>query len=195
MKVVEKKRNWTLIVYPESAPKNWRDILDEEHFQWVESPLHDRDTNPDGEVKKAHWHILVMYDGPVTAKPVQELAQKIISPFPKPVASARGLLRYMIHLDNPEKFQYEKNDIVAHGGADVESYFEMTMSNRLETLKDISRYIISQNICNFSDLVQFAIENDDDWFTIIADKNTLYLNKLIDAQWHKNKQNVIEDAK
>ena len=195
MKAVEKKRNWTLIVYPDSAPKNWRDILDEQHFQWIESPLHDRDVNPDGELKKSHWHILVMYDGPLTAKPVQSLAQKLNSPIAKSVASARGLVRYMIHLDNPEKFQYGRDDIVAHGGADVEAYFEMTMSSRLETLKEISRYIISQNICNFSDLVQFSIENNDDWFTIIADKNTLYLNKLIDAKWQKNRQNVSEDAK
>lgn len=39
----EKGRDWTFIVYPESAPENWREILDETHLRWIESPLHDKD--------------------------------------------------------------------------------------------------------------------------------------------------------
>ena len=37
----------------------------------------------------------------------------------------------MIHLDNPEKFPYDKSDIVGHNGADVQSYFEMTVTSKL----------------------------------------------------------------
>ena len=40
------------IVYPESAPSNWRDTLNKTHLRWIESPLHDKDVNADGEVKK-----------------------------------------------------------------------------------------------------------------------------------------------
>ena len=54
-KADSRARNWSLVVYPESAPENWRDILDDYHIPWVESPLHDKDINPDGEIKKAHW--------------------------------------------------------------------------------------------------------------------------------------------
>ncbi|MEJ7448104.1 Rep family protein, partial [Staphylococcus epidermidis] len=34
-------RNWTFVIYPESVFQNWRDVLDNEYIQWVESPLHD----------------------------------------------------------------------------------------------------------------------------------------------------------
>ncbi|MDU7039740.1 MAG: Rep family protein, partial [Lactococcus lactis] len=54
-------RNWTFFVYPESAPSNWREILDSYHVPWIESPLHDKDVNSDGEIKKAHWHVLLMF--------------------------------------------------------------------------------------------------------------------------------------
>ena len=47
----DRARTWTFIVYPESAPQNWRELLDECHVSWVESPLHDKDVNPDGTVK------------------------------------------------------------------------------------------------------------------------------------------------
>ena len=114
-----------------------------------------------------------------------KIAHDVNSPIPKAVGSAKGLVRYMIHLDNPEKYQYEKNEIIGHGGVDIDSFFELTTTNRLEVLKQISRYVIDNNIVNFVNLVEYAISENDDWFTVIADKNTLYINKLIDAQWQK----------
>ena len=38
-------RNWSWVVYPESAPENWRTLLDETGEKWIESPLHDKDIN------------------------------------------------------------------------------------------------------------------------------------------------------
>ena len=63
-KVDNRARNWSLVVYPESAPENWRDILDDYHIPWVESPLHDKDVNPDGEIKKsalAYWFVFFFW--------------------------------------------------------------------------------------------------------------------------------------
>ena len=98
----EKGRDWTFIVYPESAPENWRTILDETHLRWIESPLHEHDVNADGEKKKSHWHIMLCFDGPVTDKQVKKIIEPLNAPEPKKVGSARGLVRYMAHLDNPE---------------------------------------------------------------------------------------------
>ncbi|MCC4361945.1 replication protein [Limosilactobacillus reuteri] len=186
----ERTRNWTFIVYPESAPENWRSILDDYHVQWIESPLHDRDVNPDGTIKKAHWHILILYDGVKSYDQVKTLTDKLNSPIPKRCESARGLVRYMIHMDNPEKYQYQRSAIVGHCGADVESYFEMTTTNRLDKLKEMAQYILDKHVTTFSDFIIYCIEHDDDWFTIAAEKNTLFLNKLIDSEWKISHQNV-----
>ena len=69
----DRTRVWTAVVYPDSAPENWRDILDDCHFEWVESPLHEFDTNPTGELKKAHWHIALSFDGPKSYEQVSEI--------------------------------------------------------------------------------------------------------------------------
>lgn len=46
-------RNWSWIIYPESAPENWRTLLDEMGEKWIESPLHDKDVNETtNEIKK-----------------------------------------------------------------------------------------------------------------------------------------------
>ena len=148
---IVKGRDWSFIVYPESAPKNWRTILDETFLRWIESPLHDRDVNADGEIKKAHWHILISYEGPVGLSAVQKISDKLNSPLPQKIGSAKGLVRYMIHLDNPEKFPYDKSDIVGHNGADVQSYFEMTVTSKIDLMKDIIKYIYDNKIDNYAD--------------------------------------------
>ncbi|MGL5934083.1 MAG: Rep family protein, partial [Cetobacterium sp.] len=51
----ERTRNWSFIVYPDSAPKNWVEIIQEERVPFVVSPIHDSDVNElTGELKKAH---------------------------------------------------------------------------------------------------------------------------------------------
>ena len=57
------ERELGLLLFTQSAPQNWRELLDECHVSWVESPLHDKDINPDGTVKKPHWHIILLFDG------------------------------------------------------------------------------------------------------------------------------------
>lgn len=183
-----KGRDWTFIVYPESAPENWRTILDESHMRWIESPLHDKDTNPDGEIKKAHWHILLSADGPITEKAVKKIIEPLNGPKPKKVGSARGLVRYMIHMDNPEKYQYQKEDIVGHNGADVESYFELTLTNKLTLMKEIVSFIYDEKLDNYADFLMYCIEHSDDWFNVAVNHNTLAINKVLDAVWQKNKR-------
>ena len=161
---IVKGRDWTFIVYPESAPSNWRDTLNKTHLRWIESPLHDKDVNADGEVKKEHWHILLSYDGPVGLSAVKKITDELNCPAPQKIASGKGLVRYMIHMDNPEKFQYSKSEIIGHNGADVESYFELTATNKLIIMKDIIRYIYENEVDNYSDFLMHCIEYDDDWF-------------------------------
>jgi hypothetical protein len=184
---VEKGRDWTFIIYPESAPERWREILDETHLRWVESPLHDKDVNEDGEPKKPHWHILLSYDGPVGLSAVRKIAERLNTPEPRKVGSAKGLVRYMAHLDNPEKYQYPVSEIVGHGGADIASYFELTATRRLDVMKEIVQYIYAEKITNYADFLMVCIENSDEWFEVAVNHNTLAINKMLDAVWQKNK--------
>ena len=183
----EKGRDWTFIVYPESAPDKWRTVLDETHLRWIESPLHDKDMNADGEIKKSHYHILLTFDGPVTEKQVIKLIEPLNTPLPKKVGSARGLVRYMAHLDNPEKYQYSRDEIVGHCGADVESYFELTKTSKMSVMKEIITYIYENKIDNYADFLMICIQHSDDWFDVAINYNTLAINKMIDGMWLKKK--------
>ena len=78
-----RSRTWTFVLYPESAPDNWRDLLDEQHVEWVESPLHDRDINPDGELKKAHIHILLLFSSVKSYEQICEITVVLNCPIPQ----------------------------------------------------------------------------------------------------------------
>jgi hypothetical protein len=71
----------------------------------------------------------------------------------------------MLHLDNPDKFQYSRELIVCHGGADVTELLKPTAANRYVLLDEILDYINDNEITQFIDLDRYARKNRyDDWF-------------------------------
>ena len=184
----QRARTWTFVVYPESAPENWRDILSDYHIPWVESPLHDKDVNPDGEVKKAHWHIILFFDGKKSFEQVQEITDALNAPIPQKTANAKGLVRYLIHMDNPEKYQYKRDEIVCHCGADIDEYFALSSSSRRVELREMIEFISDSKIDNFDDFLMYCIRHKEfDWFDIAVNHNTLAINKQLDSIYQKNK--------
>jgi len=179
-------RNWTFIVYPESAIDGWREVLNSEFVQWVESPLHNKDTNPDGTIKKEHIHVLMMYDGVKSYDQVLEVTESINATVPQKCGSAKGLVRYMLHLDNPEKYQYDKGDIRAYGGADIEDMLKPTSADRYVLLKEMTLFVIENDIQEYEDLWLHAMENRfDDWFPLLADNGTFAINNFIKSRRHR----------
>lgn len=183
----DRTRNWTFVAYPESAPQNWRDILDDEHIQWIESPLHDKDINADGEAKKPHWHILVMFEGKKSFEQVKELTEKIHATIPQKCASAKGLVRYMAHLDNPEKVQYDRGSIIGHGGADVSEYLKPTSSSRYQLISEMRQWINETDCVEFCDLFDYAAENHfDDWFPLLCDNSAYIMGEFIKSRRNRS---------
>lgn len=184
----ERTRNWTFIVYPDSAPNNWRDILDEEYIQWVESPLHDKDLNPDGELKKPHYHVLLLFAGKKSFTQIKGYAEKLNAPIPQKVASAKGLVRYMAHLDNAEKHQYDRSLIIGHGGVDVAEYLKPTSSSRYMIIREMIEFVRDNNVVEMSDLVEFAmIERFDDWFPLLCDNSAYIMTSVLKSYRHRVK--------
>lgn len=181
-------RAWTMIVYPESAPENWREIIDELHITWA-CILHDNDANPDGTKKKAHYHVLLLFEGKKSYEQIKEISDSLHAPVPQRVTSVRGMVRYMIHMDNPEKHQYDRAAIEPHGGIDIEKYFEMSVSQVEEVLSDMSAFILENGIDNFGDFIAYCLSPDapEGWFGVAATRATVYLNKVIDSVYQKQK--------
>ena len=187
-----RSRSWAMVVYPESAPKKWREMLDDTRIAWVESPLHDKDINPDQTIKKPHWHVILMYGSKKSYSQVLEITEMLHAPIPQKIQNIKGAVRYLVHIDNPEKYQYNREDIVCHGGAEVEQYFELSMSSRTEIFGEMADFIMDSEIDNYADFLLYCRKHDEkDWFDIAVNHNTLAINKLLDAMYQKhNPKNV-----
>lgn len=179
-------RNWTITVWPDSAPSNWREIIDDMHIEWVESPLHEFDTNATGELKKPHWHVLLMFGGVKSYEQVLEVIQPLNCPIPERCHNAKALVRYMAHLDNPEKFRYSISDIVAHGGVDLSELLRPSSSERYCLIKEMIEHIKSNGIIEFQDLLDYAMDyRFDDWFPLLCDNSAFVVDKYIKSQRHR----------
>lgn len=177
-----RSRTWALVVYPDSAPEKWRDILDSTHIAWVESPLHDKDINPDETPKKAHWHIILMFGTMKSYSQVKEVADLLHAPIPQKVQSIKGAVRYLVHTDNPEKYQYKREDIKCHGGATVDQYFKLSMQSREAVLWDIMEFIRDEELESYSAFIGYCQATDNrEWFSIATNYNTLAIKTLLDS--------------
>lgn len=190
-------RNWTFVLYPDSMDPDYRSILDQLHIQWCESPLHDQDINPGtGEIKKPHIHILLSFEGNKSYDQIVEIGCSVNGVVPPPneakIASIRGYVRYLIHLDNPEKFQYERSAIICHGGMDIDGYFSYPAEMQKRYIQEMKAYIQSNTILEYFELLDVA-ERDhyETWFDLLTTgRQSFIMIKYIDSfrNWFKSKQ-------
>nr|CRY97212.1 hypothetical protein [uncultured prokaryote] len=178
-------RNYVGIVYPESAYPNWKEILAEECVPAVISPLHDKDVNPGtDETKKPHYHVMLCFGSVKTQKQAQAIFDKlsIKGVQCKPVSSVSGQARYLIHMDNPEKYQYNADDVVSLNGADW-STMVMTSTDIFKTMISICEYCRKYNIVSYSDLCDFTMQHNFDWFRIICSHTVFFKEYLKSRSW------------
>lgn len=184
---VIKSRNWSAVVYPESLPKNWLDILQDLRIPIAVSPLHDKDVNPDGEIKKAHYHLIICFDGPTTLNNVIECVTKPLNaPNPVKCLSVRGSWRYFMHLDNPDKAAYSGQDIKYLGGFDIQDY--LSSSEITKCILKIHEIIIENKIIEYWDLMEYLRINQYFDYYQIASNHTLYFNSLLKSRNYKVKK-------
>lgn len=186
-------RNWVIVLYPESAPENWRSIIDDSHIEWVESPLHEFDTDPTGVVKKPHWHVLLMFGGVKSYDQVLEFIKPLNCPIPQRCHNAKAMVRYFAHLDNPDKYQYSINDIIPHGGVEITDLLKPSASERYTMIKEMCEYVRQVGILDFHELMDYAMmEHFDDWFPALCDNCAYIVNQYIKSNKQRIKDELYE---
>ncbi len=179
-------RNWALVLYPESLPVGWEEILKTEPVAL--SPLHDKDVNADGEIKKPHYHAVFNYKGNKSFEQLDEIARSLRAPIPQRVNSLTGAVRYLTHMDNPEKYQYKSCEIRTFGGFDLESCLKLATGDKRQILKDMLDFILKNNVEHLVDFTEYCLSESAPagWFEILTERNTLFLKEFIKSNWQKN---------
>lgn len=112
-----KSRHWRLEFYPDSAPQNWKEILEDTFLPIAISPLHDQDVKEDGSPKKPHYHVIVTFPNTTTSGKALAIADALNAPHcALPADSIAGAYWYFIHRYQKEKHQYDECDIIVLNG-------------------------------------------------------------------------------
>ena len=194
-----KKRNWSAVIYPESLPSDWLEILQNTGLQIAISPLHNADLNADGSEKKAHYHIIMCYSGPTAFNVVKRITDSLNAPIPQALESIRGYYRYLTHKDNPEKAQYDEKDIKHLNDFNILNFVELTKSEVSKIKREIRSMIFERCITEYSDLM-LILDNEAVIERIeVAENNTIHFDALLRSLRHKIKigggiNNVSEKA-
>ena len=184
---MNKSRYWAFIVYPESVVENWKDKLIELGCVFAISPLHDKDINPDGTTKKQHYHIILQFEGPTTYKNVKEnICDLIAGTIPQKVISNRGYYRYLCHLDNPEKTQYDINEIEKYNGYEI----DLTTSEIVQIKSKIIDEIEVNNFTEYCDLIDWFNNNGEYDYLEISMNNAYFFNQYITSRRNKLKKEL-----
>ena len=175
-----KTRNYVSIGYPESLKENWLDTLRNTHIQCVISPLHNQDILDikTGELKKEHYHILLMFDNTKTLKHAQDIFDSIGAINCEPVNSLRGQARYLCHLDELDKHIYDINDVICLNGVDYISLINQP-SNQYQLIKEMMFFCKDNSIIYFNQLLEYAALNRQDWYIVLCKNGSYVMDKYI----------------
>lgn len=189
-KVDTRTRNFATVVYPDSAPQNWQELLADQVIPAFISPLHNLDLNPDGEPKKPHWHVMLMFEGKKSSEQVQAILDLIGGVGLERVNSVRGYARYLCHLDNPEKEQYLQDDVRALGGADYQ-YTIGLVTDKYKAIGEMIDFCKEFNIYSYSELLEYCRDNRSDWFRVLCDNGTVVIKEYLKSRsWTCTKGNT-----
>lgn len=193
----KRTRNWSTIIYPRQTedektecPDNWADILAQLGVKCAVSPLHDRDVTSDGQIKKAHRHVLIAFDGVKTRAQAKEIFDKIGGVGAEAVNSLYGMTRYLTHEDNPEKAHYSTVDVLTFGGFEYRRYASTKEDEEKQTLTqmgEIFHSIEEYSLYSFSELADYLLQEKPELFSCYR-KNAYFF-----ANYLKSKQNIYKN--
>lgn len=183
----KRAKDWTFIVYPESAPENWRSILaDKFQVKAIISPLHDSDILDDVEQtpKKSHYHVILRFDSKKSFEQIKEITDFLNQPIPQKVKSIEGAVRYLIHADSPDKAQYNQSDIEVIGNIDLDRYFKKSALQKDELTAEIMDFICAKDITELADLLDYCRNENYEWFRHLC-LNAYLIDKYITSRRNK----------
>lgn len=195
-----KARNWQAILYEESAEKNWAEILNELFVTWVASPIHDKDLNEDGQPKKPHYHVYLLFDNAYTYNYAKSIFDQIGAVFPDLaskviIKNLPACIKYLTHKNKPDKAQYNEADIQHSEDFVISKYEEQPSIEELkkrdrEIWYEILDYISENDITELSELIYYARWNNDEWSDYIRHKTIAIAYHINSIRNKKEKANT-----
>lgn len=157
----ERSYNWASILYTESCVADIESALLALKVPCALSPLHDRDIcDETGELKKPHYHLLLHYTSLKSQRQIKEDLEPLRAVGAERVRDLRAYARYLIHIDDPDKAQYDIQDLRVFNGFDIRKYFEETKIGIDAGFAELVKIALEQGYTEYCSLVTYCLECD-----------------------------------
>lgn len=166
-------------LYEDSAPDNFLDLIRESGYEGL-AMKHDRDTTAAGEVKEPHWHVIVHFSHAVAAKEAKE----VLTSFGCKEKSVQyrdswtAVARYLCHMDDPNKFQYNPADVVEFGGADYLDAINRS-ADKYRIVAEMCAWCKENRVYSFNRLVDYARDENLEWFMALCDNCAIFMREYL----------------
>lgn len=176
----DKTRCYWFVFWPESVnASKLFSIFRSSGLAIAVSPLHDRDVRDSdtGELSKPHYHVLVRFPSPRYLEPVRRLvgswmfdadaltssdaAGVAVEWYVRPVSDYAGALRYLCHLDNPDKHQYAVNEVMTFGYIDVSMLYAKSVADDVESYYELISWCRQNPGRSYADLLDVVYDSGD----------------------------------
>lgn len=182
----KKFRNWSFILYAESAPEGWRQWLIKQGIPTACSPWHDSDKDENGNLLKSHKHVIVAFSGPTTFSNVKSLITAPLNATrPEPVASIRGYYQYFTHELETNKAIYSANDIELFNGFNIERFGSGDKVPSAVLISELCEVIVNCEISRFIDLFQLAKGLGTEYVDVVSQKAYFFRCFLNDIKYEE----------
>lgn len=179
--------NFGLILYQEHFATQQdvvKFILNKYKTSYCISPLHNRDLKDkaenDNDFKKEHYHVILHY---LSKKSLSTVQSKIDGlGLSEVVDNIAIMTRYLTHVDDPDKAQYNQSDVIFGYGYKYDKYYHM-LDDEDDKFEIIFNIINQNEISSGYKLVQFLRTSSEFKYlqSFVAKKayyfNTMYFTK------------------
>lgn len=164
------------------TPEDWIDRLRMCHVPMFISPLHDKDKVADTEDKKPHHHVMVMFDGKKSQAQLQTILDSVGGVIyrnkqgdPIEIQNKVSAARYLCHMDDPQKYQYDRNDVICIGGADYDAIIQRSADYE-RTIEEMIDFVENHDVISLRQLTYYAKLHNRKWYSALT-RNSCYFMK------------------
>lgn len=199
-------RNWCLVFYPEDLPKDWLERLKSElQAPMLVSPIHDKDFDGDGNPKKPHHHVIFFFPTLHSLNQLKKMmgemfgvtesgsiigVAKIVN---KCLVRNRNLMvRYLAHMDDPDKYRYDETEIKGFNGADVNKELVRNQEETEQMIVEMTEFIDQNGITELAEFSAAIRYSHREWHTILVTRLTIFFSNYIRSRRHMAEKGVIK---
>lgn len=175
----DKARYFDFITY-ETDREKVKAILKAEGGDYLISPVH----QPDSEQSKPHLHVMYRHGNTVTVKAAKKVipADLPANGYVVAVAHPTNRQRYYLHLDDPEKQQFDggARDLILVNNFPLDLTRELSAEERRQMSHKVLKFVRDNAITEYAELVDATERLDEDMFKYV-ETHTIFLSRYLDS--------------